>query len=59
MVTAVMNRTFEENKMLKNTFMLLAATLGFSAFAAIAAMAMGIAMINPWIVLGVYLVILV
>ena len=59
MVTAVMNRTFEENKMLKNTFMLLAATLGFSAFAAIAAMAMGIAMINPWIVLGVYFVILV
>ena len=59
MVTTVLNRALESNKMLKNTFMLLAATLGFSALAAFGAMAAGIAVLNPWLVLGVYIAILV
>lgn len=48
-----------ENKVLKNTFILLAATFAFSAIMAGLAMAMGISMINPWIMLGVYIGLLV
>lgn len=48
-----------ENKVLKNTFMLLAATFAFSALAAGTAMFLGIAAINVWVVLGVYIAILV
>lgn len=44
-----------ENSVLKNTFMLLAMTFAFSALMAGIAMAAGISMINPWIVLGVYI----
>lgn len=48
-----------ENKVLKNTFMLLAATFAFSALAAGMAMLLGIAAMSPWVVLGVYIAILV
>lgn len=42
------------NKVLRNTYLLLAATLGFSALMAGAAMALNIAPLNPWITLIVY-----
>lgn len=48
-----------QNKVLKNTFLLLAATFAFSALMAGIAMAMGVAAMNPWITLGVYIAILV
>lgn len=47
-----------QNNVLKNTFLLLAATFAFSAFMAIIAMVTGLAAINPWITLGVYIAIL-
>jgi modulator of FtsH protease len=42
------------NKVLRNTYLLLAATLGFSALMAGVAMALNIAPLNPWITLIVY-----
>lgn len=48
-----------QNSVLKNTFLLLAATFAFSAFMAIIAMVAGISVMNPWITLGVYIAILV
>lgn len=48
-----------ENKVLKNTFMLLAATFAFSALMAAMSVALGVGMINPWIMLGVYIGIVV
>jgi modulator of FtsH protease len=42
------------NKVLRNTYLLLAATLGFSALMAGVAMALNVAPINPWITLIVY-----
>ena len=42
------------NKVLRNTYLLLAATLGFSALMAGTAMALNIAPLNPWITLIVY-----
>ncbi len=42
------------NKVLKNTYMLLALTLAFSAMASGVAMAMNMAPLNPWITLIVY-----
>lgn len=48
-----------ENKVLKNTFMLLAATFGFSALMAGMAVALGVSMINVWVMLGVYFGILI
>lgn len=47
--------SYSENKVLQNTFMLLAATFAFSALMAVGAMVLGLGMINPWIVLGVYI----
>ncbi len=43
------------NKVLRNTYLLLAATLGFSALTAGVAMVLNLAPINPWITLIVYL----
>ncbi len=48
-----------ETSVLKNTFMLLAAMFAFSALAAGGAMAAGLAIMNPWLMLGVYIVILI
>jgi modulator of FtsH protease len=48
-----------ESSVLKNTFMLLAAMFAFSALAAGAAMAAGLAIMNPWLMLGVYIAILI
>jgi modulator of FtsH protease len=48
-----------ENSVLKNTFMLLAATFAFSALMAGMAVMLGVSMINPWIMLGVYFGILI
>jgi modulator of FtsH protease len=48
-----------QNNVLKNTFMLLAATFAFSALMAGAAMMLGLSVMNPWITLGVYIAILV
>ena len=48
-----------ENKVLKNTFMLLAATFGFSAIMAFVAMALAVPFLGPWITLGVYIAIAV
>lgn len=48
-----------ENKVLKNTFMLLAATFAFSALMAGLAVALAVPMINPWLMLGVYIGIVV
>lgn len=48
-----------ENSVLKNTFMLLAATFAFSALMAGMAVVLGVSMINPWIMLGVYFGILI
>ncbi len=42
------------NKVLRNTYLLLAATLGFSALMAGIAMTLNIAPLNPWITLIVY-----
>jgi modulator of FtsH protease len=42
------------NKVLRNTYLLLAATLGFSALMAGTAMALNVAPLNPWITLIVY-----
>jgi modulator of FtsH protease len=42
------------NKVLRNTYLLLAATLGFSALTAGVAMVLNLAPINPWIMLIVY-----
>lgn len=42
------------NKVLRNTYLLLAATLGFSALLAGAAMMFNVAPLNPWITLIVY-----
>ena len=44
----------QTNKVLKNTYILLAATLLFSAAMAGVAMAVGMPFINPWITLAVY-----
>lgn len=41
----------EVSKVLRNTYMLLAMTLGFSAVTAFASALMGVGMINPWIFL--------
>lgn len=48
-----------ENKVLKNTFMLLAATFAFSALMAGLSVMFGITAFSPWITLGVYLAIVV
>jgi modulator of FtsH protease len=42
------------NKVLRNTYLLLSATLAFSALTAGVAMAFGMPFMNPWITLGVY-----
>lgn len=47
-----------QNSVLKNTFLLLAATFAFSALMAGAAMALALPVMNPWITIGVYLAIL-
>jgi modulator of FtsH protease len=46
-----------KNKVLKNTFMLLAATFAFSALMAFVAIALAVPAINVWITLGVYIAI--
>jgi modulator of FtsH protease len=56
--TSSISSTVSEHSVLKNTFMLLAATFAFSALMAGVAMAAGVAVMNPWIMLGVYIVIL-
>lgn len=48
-----------QNNVLKNTFLLLAITFAFSALMAGTAMLTGIAAMNPWITLGVYIAILI
>lgn len=48
-----------ENRVLKNTFMLLSSTFAFSALMAVLAVMIGLPVINPWITLGVYIGILV
>lgn len=45
-------------RVLRNTWMLLGLSLAFSALAGGIAMATGVAMINPWLVLGVYFALL-
>ena len=42
----------EVSKVLRNTYMLLAMTLAFSAFTAFLSAVMGVGMINPWLFLG-------
>lgn len=42
------------NKVLRNTYLLLSATLAFSALTAGLAMALHMPLLNPWIMLGVY-----
>lgn len=53
-VAAPPSTEISENKVLKNTFMLLGATLGFSAILATVAILMAVQPFNPWIVLLVY-----
>ena len=45
-----------ENRVLRNTFMLLALTVIFSAIMSAAAIWVGMPMLNPWVTLGVYIV---
>ena len=49
-------RTVTSNKVLKNTYILLSMTLLFSAFSAIVSYMMNIAVVNPFITLGLYFV---
>lgn len=48
-----------ENAVLKNTFMLLAATFAFSALAAFMAIMLAVPFLGPWVTLGVYVAILI
>lgn len=48
-----------ENTVLKNTFLLLAATFGFSALLALVAVILSVPFLGPWVTLGVYFVILI
>lgn len=48
-----------ENKVLKNTFLLLSMTMAFSALMAYAAIAFSMPFLGPWVTLGVYIAILV
>jgi len=47
-------RTSITNKVLKNTYILLSATLIFSAFAAFTSYMLNVAIVNPFITLGLY-----
>lgn len=47
-----------QNKVLKNTFMLLALTIAFSAMMAYGAIALAMPFMGPWVTIGVYFVIL-
>jgi modulator of FtsH protease len=49
-------RTSSSNKVLKNTYILLSMTLLFSAFSALVSYKLNIAVINPFITLGLYFV---
>ncbi len=49
----------KESSVLKNTFMLLATMFAFSALAAGGAMVAGLAIMNPWLIIGVYIAILI
>jgi modulator of FtsH protease len=48
-----------KSTVLKNTFMLLAATFAFSTVMALTSVFLSVPVINPWITLGVYIAILV
>jgi modulator of FtsH protease len=51
--------TPHENKVLKNTFLLLALTMAFSALTAFTAIALAMSPLSIWVTLGVYIAILV
>jgi modulator of FtsH protease len=52
------SETFSTNSVLKKTFMLLGATLAFSALMAYTSMTLAIPFVGPWVTLGVYFVLL-
>jgi modulator of FtsH protease len=52
------SHTIEINNVLKNTYMLLSATLGFSALLAWFSSYMGFSMVNPFIMIGGYFILL-